>query len=171
MARLLLPTLVTGTGLLLAAGLTATRFTRPFEGASSDNELYNLIADALHDPHLKAGPVPGASTLPINAIAAESLQPTPSPSPPVEEVDARLQPQRWAEIAAQTDSGALRDWLGDWVVATSAPAGDSLHLNLRRLSFRSGCPLISRLSAVLLQVHGESRIVRVEATCPGTPGR
>lgn len=170
MARLLLPTLVTGTGLLVAAGLTATRFTRPFEGASSDNTLYNLIADALHDPHLKGGPVPGASSLPISTIASESPQPAVSQSP-VEEEIARPQPQRWAEIAVQTDSGALRDWLGDWVVATSSPAGDSLHLNLRRLSLRAGCPLLSRLSAVVLQVHGEQRIVRVEATCPPTPGR
>jgi hypothetical protein len=153
-------------GTLAATCLVFTTYTRPIEGASADPALYDLIAAAVHAPSLPRLPRQGQSPLPIvNATPSDTgstrLAPgggTPAPS----------QSENWAETAAVTDSAALRDWLGSGVIAIRrVKAPDTLQLTLYRVSFRAGCPWVSRLVASSVGLYGKSpELVHVRATCP-----
>jgi hypothetical protein len=171
MPRLLLPSAIVASGLVIAAGLTAARYTTLTTGAASDEELYNLIAGALHQAPLASGPAPGQSSLAITPVPGQTdtLRPeTPSAVPLGSSGDA-APVYAWATLAAKVDSAALRDWLGPWVLATSLPSRDTVRITLRRFSWHPHCPLISTLVATTAQVHGEARLVGVTATCPEVP--
>lgn len=171
MSRLLLPSAIVASGFLIAAGLTAARYTSLTTGAASDEELYNLIAGALHEAPLASGPTPGASSLAITPVSGEADS-LPTQAPSVESSNSSGYPApvyAWAARAAKADSAALRDWLGPWVLATSLPSRDTVRITLRRFSWHPHCPLISTLVATTAQVHGESRLVGVTATCPHVP--
>jgi hypothetical protein len=158
--------IVAGLG-LVALGLTT--YTFPIEGAASDPTLYNLIAGALHDAPLNRGPRLGASPLPV--IPASPTDSGSAPNPPTASVaEPRDDPRAWAEAAAQADSGALRDWLGRWVLATARTSHDTIRLTLRRWSHRPGCPALSTLVATTTGVaRGVYRLSGITATCPSLP--
>ena len=169
MPRHLLPAALATLGALGAAGLALTTYTAPIRGASSDPVLYNLIAAALHDSQITPGPHLGMSPLPLGpaSTAAEPWTHSTAPRDPVEPFGVPHEPTVWATQAAQADSGALRDWLGRWVLATSTTKGDTVRMTLRRWSARPGCPWVSSLVATTAGVvRGEYRLVDITATCP-----
>jgi len=149
------------------AGLGLTTYTFPIKGAASDPTLYNLIAGALHDPPLTPGPRLGTSPLPVSPASPTESVSAPAPSAAEEPRD---DPRAWAEAAAQADSGALRDWLGRWVLATARTSHDTLRLTLHRWSRRAGCPTLSTLVATTIGVsRGVYRLSGITATCPVLP--
>jgi len=169
MPRHLLPAALATCGALGAAGLALTTYTAPIGGASSDPALYNLIARALHDSQVTPGLHLGMSPLPLGpaSTAAEPWNHSTAPQGPVEPFGVPSGPAVWAAHAAQADSGALRDWLGRWVLATSTTKGDTVRMTLRRWSTRPGCPWVSSLVATTAGVlKGEYRLVDITATCP-----
>lgn len=168
MPRSLLPAALATCGVLGAAGLALTTYTAPIRGASSDPALYNLIAGALHDSLLTPGPHLGLSPLPVGPSPAASE--SAALRGQIERSDAPSGPATWAARAARADSGALRDWLGRWVLATSVTKGDTVRMTLRRWSSRPGCPWVSSLVATTGGVlRGEYRLVDIRATCPAQP--
>jgi hypothetical protein len=163
------PALIAVCGGLGLAALALTTYTFPIEGAATEPAVYNLIAVALHDPQLAAGPRLGPSPLPLNPTSPVDTVPAPQPSEaPVS--GPHSDPGAWARAAAMADSGALRDWLGRWVLATARTSHDTMRLTLRRWSHRPGCPSVSTLVATIAGVaRGGYRLIGITATCPALP--
>lgn len=170
MPRATLPIFIALLGILGAAAMALTTYTLPIEGASSDPELYNLLAAAVDESPLAPHPSRGHSPLPITELAQPD---TTGSSPAPSTVSDTSQPHRWAQLAAAADPDAIRHWLGPLVVATAGVQGpDTFALTLHRISLDSGCPLLSTLSASFVAKNGHpDRLVHLQATCPRvTPG-
>ena len=165
------PTVIAVVAAIGFGALALTTYTFPIEGAASDPALYALIAGALHDPQPASRPLLGVSPLPLTSADSEAtdlghrlLRSDPVTSPLPDEAAA------WAATAAGADSGALRDWLGRWVLATTTTSHDTVRLTLHRWSQRPGCPWLSTLVATTTGVaRNEWRLVRITATCPPPP--
>jgi hypothetical protein len=166
------PTIIAVAGCLGFAALALTTYTFPIEGASSDPALYALLSSALHDPQPVAHPRLGSSPLQLTSNAsADTALASPPPDPEHQPTAGRDDAGAWAKAAAAVDSGALRDWLGRWVVATTTTSHDTVRLTLHRWSRRPGCPWLSTLVATTTgAAQGDSRLVRITATCPRVSG-
>jgi len=161
MTRPRLP-LVLGAGVLLLAmsAMVLTLYTQPIIDPDHDGPVERLLRRALGDkPEIppawtgRTGIELGSAPSPIEHSA------TTTESPALE----------WARAAVRADSGAVRGWLSPAVLEVGGIAGDTVRVTLFRLTRRKGCPLLSRLDAVLTGDLSDLRVDRVETSCPRVP--
>jgi hypothetical protein len=165
MPTTLFPKLVALLATLLLIGLGLTTYTLPNHAGPAYGDLRDLIGHTLGD---RGPPLPGPSgALPITPMDSAfaplaSGQDAGAAAPP--------EPHEWVARAARLDSAALRDWLGDAVLATATVHGDTVRTTLWRLTLRHTCPLLSRMHAVSIgRTMGDTRIVSLSADCPVVP--
>ena len=165
MPATLLPKLLALLATLLLIGLGLTTYTLPNHAGGAYGDLRDLIGHMLGD---RGPPLPGASgALPIAPVDSGFA---PLASAQDAQAVAPREPEEWVARAARVDSAALRDWLGDAVLATATVHGDTVRTTLWRLTLRHSCPLLSRMHAVSIgRTMGDTRIVSLSADCPPIP--
>lgn len=150
-----------GVLILGATAVSLTTYTQPIFAADRNGPVEQLLRQALGDStRLPAGWSSTATGIALSAVpsAPESLAPAPvSPA------------AAWARSAVAADSGAVRAWLSPAVLEIGGVARDTVRLTLYRLTLHRGCPLLSRLDAVLAGNTRSLEVARVETTCPPLP--
>jgi hypothetical protein len=158
----LLPKLFFAGAILFAIGLGLTTYTSPIVGRLHDADLIVVLDQALGDT------VPALPGLPMQLKAVAVEGPTQAPGLEVGNrgagTPAEAGPSNWASRAAASDSAALRGWLTQPVLMTASVEGNSVHITRRRLTLRSGCPLVSHLWSVEERTTG--RLVDLSSDCP-----
>lgn len=155
------PTILITTFLaLLALGLGLTTYTQsvfhPGPAQDLENLFHRALADSLPDlPVLSAG------------RTRLDLTPTPPTLPDRDAIPESDPALGWALAAARADSAGLRGWLSPATLRWARTDRDTVYLALVRLTWHRGCPLVSRLEAVLSDVRPRGlQVVRVNASCP-----
>jgi hypothetical protein len=151
--------------LLLAAALllpvplvmVLTVYTGPIIDPDRDGAVERLLHQALGDDPATPPAWTGGRGLELGTALPGRDTTIPVPPPPA---------LAWALAAVRTDSAAVRGWLSPAVLELGGIAGDSVRLTLFRLTLRKGCPLVSRLHAVLSGELGDLQVDRMESSCP-----
>jgi hypothetical protein len=149
---------------LLTLGLSLTVYTRSILDPGPAQDVEDLFRRALGDSLAGLPPFSVTRTaLPLMTVESNRRR----DSVPVEDPAFG-----WAVTAAGKDSAALRQWLSPTTLRWARRDRDSVHVVFVRLTRHPGCPLLSRLDAVLSGNGGrEPHIVRVSTSCPApSPG-
>jgi hypothetical protein len=155
--------LITSLLTLLALGLGLTTYTQPIFHPGPARDLEDLFHRALAD-RLPDLPVLSAGQTRLD------LTPTTSTLPDRDAIPEDAPALGWARAAARADSAGLRGWLSPATLRWARTDHDTVYLALVRLTWHRGCPLVSRLNAVLSDVRPWGlQVVRVNASCPA-PG-
>ena len=83
--------------------------------------------------------------------------------------DADSQPVRWRLTALRQDSAAVREWASNRGPVEATRRGDTLRITLERHRSTPRCSVSSFLTAAILRVGEQSRVIHLTASCPALP--
>jgi hypothetical protein len=144
---------------LLTLGVSLTMYTQSVFDPGPAQDVQDLLRRALGDrlpalPPFSVGQT-GLVLTPVERDHRQESAPTGDPA------------FHWALAAARSDSAALRSWLSPATLRWARRDRDSVQVAFVRLTWHRGCPLLSRLDAVLSQqAQRDLQVVRVSASCP-----
>jgi len=159
-ASTLIPKLIAAIGATVAIVVGLHTYTLPNHAGAAYADIHDLISRVLGDPRPR---LPGApASLPLQQLPPpDTIEPAPATD------SALTQPETWVRHARARDSMALRGWLAPLVLVTAAVQRDTVATTLWRMTFRPGCPWISRLHGISVgQATTAPRLVHLSGDCP-----